>query len=414
MFPALVVTSLLAANAFADVPADVQSLHQRLLVLDSHLDTPMHLARPGWDITQRHDQARDLSQVDLPRMREGGLDGGFWAIFTPQGPRTEAGRTQASDHGLATITRIRDMVAAHPDQFELALRADDAPRIAAAGKRVVFISMENASPLAADPGRLSTYHRLGLRMLGLVHASNNEFADSATALPEWHGLSPQGRELVAEANRLGILLDASHASDAVFDQLLTLSRAPIVLSHSCSKAVTPHPRNLDDARLRRLAEKGGVIQVNAFPSTIKAVPANPDRDKALAPLYAEFRQAAGLSPAQMADLAARLEQTRQRFPQAQASFEDYMAHLLHILQVVGPEHVGIGPDWDGGGGVAGLEDVSALPKISARLLQAGYREADLANIWSGNLLRVLAAAQQFGQAEQKHAQPAGSARDNIN
>ena len=376
---------------------DASELHQRLLVLDSHLDTPMHLARPGWDITQRHTYADDLSQVDLPRMRDGGLDGGFWAVFTPQGPLTDEGRTLASEHGLAVISRIRDMVAAHPDDFELALTADDARRIAAAGKRVVFISMENAEPLAADPGRLLTYHRLGLRMLGLVHAANNDFADSATALPQWHGLSPAGRDLVGEANRLGIVLDVSHASDAVFDQVLELSRAPVVASHSGSRVVAGNPRNLDDARLRRLAAKGGVIQVSAYGNDLITRRPNPMRDKALGPLYREFRQAAALSPAQVAELASRIRQAEAAYPQARAVFEDFMGHLLHVLAVVGPAHVGIGADWDGGGGVEGLEDVSQIPRISERLLAAGYSEGDLAGIWGGDLLRVLEQAQGAAQ-----------------
>lgn len=373
------------------------SLHQRLTVLDSHLDTPMQLARPGWDITQRHRYADDLSQVDLPRMEEGGLDGGFWAIFTPQGPLTAEGRTLASEHGLAVITRIRDMIAAHPKQFALALRAEDVPAIIARQQRVVFISMENAEPLAADPGRLLTYRRLGLSMLGLVHSANNDFADSATALPQWHGLSPQGRALVAEANRLGILLDVSHASDAVFDQVLGLSTAPIIASHSSSRAITAHPRNLDDRRLKALAAKGGLVQVNSFPSDLIDQRPDPERGKALGPLYREFRLAASMTPAQVADLAARIREVEARFPEPRATLDDYMKHLLHILSVVGPEHVGIGADWDGGGGVEGLEDVSQLPRITERLIAAGYGERDLANIWGGNLLRVLARAQALAE-----------------
>jgi membrane dipeptidase len=371
------------------------------LMLDSHLDTPMQLARPGWNITQRHTYADDLSQVDLPRMREGGLDGGFWAIFTPQGPLTDEGRTLASEHGLAVLTRIRDMVAAHPNDFELALTADDARRIKAAGRRVVFISMENAEPLAADPGRLLTYHRLGLRMLGLVHAANNNFADSATALPQWHGLSPAGRRLVVEANRLGIVVDVSHASDAVFDQVLELSNAPIVASHSGSRVVGASSRNLDDARLRRLAAKGGVVSINSFGSDLITRRPNPMRDKALGPLYREFRNAAALSPGQVADLAARIRAAEATYPQQRATFEDFMNHLLHVLAVVGPEHVGIGADWDGGGGVEGLEDVSQLGRITARLLAAGYSEADVANIWGGNLLRVVGEVQRSAEPRNK-------------
>ncbi|MDU9412764.1 dipeptidase [Pseudomonas sp. zfem005] len=397
--PSLIALALLTGSAqAADVPADVRALHERLLVLDSHLDTPMQLARPGWDISQRHRYADDLSQVDLPRMREGGLDGGFFAVFTPQGPRTAEGRTLASEHGLAVITRIRDMVAARPDEFALATRADEVPGIVASGRRVVLISMENAEPLAADPGRLATYQRLGLRMLGLVHAQNNSFADSATALPEWHGLSPVGRELVGEANRLGILIDVSHSSDAVFDQVLALSRAPVIASHSGARAIGPHPRNLDDARLHKLAEKGGVVQVNSYPSDLVPRPPNPERDKALGPLYREFRLAASLSPEQVADLARRIREADARYPLPPTRMDDFMAHLLHILDVVGPQHVGIGADWDGGGGVEGLRDVSDLPRISKRLLVAGYSEQDLAAIWGGNLLRVLAAAEAAGTA----------------
>lgn len=392
--PTLIALALLTGSAqAADVPPAIRALHERLLVLDSHLDTPMQLARPGWDISQRHRYADDLSQVDLPRMRDGGLDGGFFAVFTPQGPRTAEGRTLASEHGLAVITRIRDMVAARPDEFALATRVQEVPGIVASGRRVVLISMENAEPLAADPGRLATYQRLGLRMLGLVHAQNNSFADSATALPEWHGLSPAGRELVGEANRLGILIDVSHASDAVFDQVLALSRAPVIASHSGARAIGPHPRNLDDARLRRLAEKGGVVQVNSFPSDLVPRPPNPERDKVLASLYREFRLAASLSPEQVADLARRIREADARYPLPPTRLDDFMAHLLHILDVVGPQHVGIGADWDGGGGVEGLRDVSDLPRISERLLAAGYSEQDLAAIWGGNLLRVLAAAE---------------------
>ncbi len=395
--PTLILLALLTGSAqAADVPADVRVLHERLLLLDSHLDTPMQLARPGWDISQRHRYADDLSQVDLPRMREGGLDGGFFAVFTPQGPRTAEGRTLASEHGLAVITRIRDMVAARPDEFALATRAEEVPGIVASGRRVVLISMENAEPLAADPGRLATYRRLGLRMLGLVHAQNNSFADSATALPEWHGLSPAGRALVGEANQLGILIDVSHASDAVFDQVLQLSRAPVIASHSGARAIGPHPRNLDDARLRRLAEKGGVVQVNSYPSDLVPRAPNPERDKALGPLYREFRLAASLSPQQVTDLARRIRETEARYPLPPTRLDDFMAHLLHILEVVGPQHVGIGADWDGGGGVEGLRDVSDLPRISQRLLAAGYSEQDLAAIWGGNLLRVLAAAEAAG------------------
>ena len=383
----------LLANAQTTVSPNTLALHQRLLVLDSHLDTPLPLTRPGWNIVERHGYRQDGSQVDLPRMREGGLDGGFFAVYTPQGPRTEEGRAYASAYGLATLTRIRDVIDRNPDSFALALTADDARRIAAQGKRVVFISMENADPLSSDPELLNTYYRQGLRMLGLVHFMNNDLADSATALPEWKGLSPKGRDLVQRANRLGILLDVSHASDAVFDQMLALSTAPIIASHSSSRAVNPHPRNLDDNRVRQLAAKGGVIQVNAYSDYLIPLKQNPERNKAMAALGARFHNLAALSPEQVKDLYQERDTINERFAQPTADLDVFMKHLLHLLDVAGPEHVGIGADWDGGGGLSDLEDVSQLPVITQRLLDAGYTEQQVGNIWSGNLLRVLHAAQ---------------------
>ncbi|HGN1512471.1 dipeptidase (plasmid) [Pseudomonas nitroreducens] len=399
-FLRLIVVALLlngsapGAQAQEEVSAQTLALHQRLLVLDSHLDTPIQLSRPGWNVLQRHSTLGDGSQVDLPRMQEGGLDGGFWAIYTPQGARTDEGRAQASAYGLATLTRIHDLVERHPAEFGLARTSAQARAIAAQGRRVVFISMENADPLSSDPALLCTYYRGGLRMLGLVHFANNDLADSATALPEWRGLSPRGRELAQRAAQLGLLLDVSHASDAVFDQLLELSPAPLIASHSSSRAVNRHPRNLDDERLRRLAAKGGVVQVNTYSDYLIPLKAEPERERARLQFYARYRNMAALSPEQVQQLYADIREVDRKYQHPRADFEVFMKHLLHILQVVGPEHVGIGADWDGGGGVTGLEDVSQLPRITQRLVDAGYSEQDLANIWGGNLLRVLDQAQR--------------------
>ncbi len=375
----------------AEVSAQARGVHERALVLDTHLDTPANFERPGWRITDNHQGQSDLSQVDLPRMKAGGLDGGFWVIYTAQGPRDEAGKRAARDHGLERLVRIHEMLAANPDTFELALTADDAERIAGAGKRVAFISMENAAPLATDPSLLLAYHRLGLRMLGVTHTRNNDFGDSSTDPKgaEWHGLSPAGKALVAEANRLGIVLDASHASDAVFDQLLELSKVPIVLSHTSADAVYDHPRNIDDERIRRLAAKGGVIHVNAYGGYLIDIPKNPERDAALDALSDKYGPENRLSEDKVSAFLAERKEIEARFPVRRATLDDYMAHLLHILKVAGVDHVGIGADWDGGGGVEGLEDVAALPLVTERLLKAGYSEADIRKIWGGNLLRVL-------------------------
>jgi membrane dipeptidase len=384
-----------------EASAETRRVHEDAIVLDTHLDTPANFRRPGWRIADNHQHEGDLSQVDLPRMKAGGLDGGFWVIYTPQGARDQAGKRAARDHGLDRLVSIHEMLAANAGEMELALTADDAERIASAGKRVSFISMENAAPLASDPSLLTAYHRLGLRMLGITHVRNNDFGDSSTdpAGAEWKGLSPAGKALVQEANRLGIVLDASHASDAVFDQLLALSSAPIVLSHTSADALYDHPRNIDDARLRQLAAKGGVIHVNAFGGYLIHIPKIPEREAAMDALGEKYgpenRLAVDRVPAYLAERRA----IEARYPVKRATFDDYMAHLLHILKVAGVDHVGIGADWDGGGGVAGLEDVSALPRITEALLAAGYTEEDVRKIWSGNLLRVIRETQAIASAE---------------
>jgi membrane dipeptidase len=372
------------------------SLHQRLICLDTHLDTPASLARPGWDMMQRHDQ--DFTQVDYPRMVEGGLDGGFFAIYTPQGPLTPEGMAAARDAALLRAVEIREMMAAHPRQFELALVAEDAARIAAAGKRIVYQSIENAYPLGEDISLLNLFHKLGVRMLGFIHFKNNQFGDSATDAPQWNGLSSKGRELAALGNDLGMVLDASHASDAVFDQLMEISRSPIILSHSGCRAVFDHPRNIDDARIKKLAAAGGTIQINSYNTYLITVPPNPERDKARAALGQKTRSLAGLTPTQkaavMQEVARERRELETRYPEPRATFEMYMNHVTHALDLVGPEHVGVGCDWDGGGGVTGMEDVAAIPKITERLVKLGYTEKQLTGFWGGNALRVLKAAHE--------------------
>lgn len=390
------------ARAADAVSQEARALHARILTLDSHLDTPANFGQPGWDILERHDTAKGGSQVDYPRLVEGGLDGGLWVIYTPQRGRTEKDDIEARDHGLKRLSEIREMVTAHPDKFELALTAADAPRIKAAGKRVVYISIENAAPLSRDPSLLSYYHEQGVRVLGITHTSNNDFGDSANTPAEWNGLSPKGKALVAEANRLGIVLDQSHASDAVFDQLLALSKAPFILTHTSSDAVHENPRNIDDARIRKLAAKGGVILVNSLGNYLIDTGATPEYRAALGKLYADYGGRRNLKDEDRAAFLAKKRTLDEQYHIKQATLEDYFAHILHILKVAGPDHVGFGADWDGGGGVVGLEDISLLPKITERLLKEGYTEQQIENIWSGNLLRVMRQAQAL-------AEPAGGA-----
>jgi membrane dipeptidase len=284
------------------------------------------------------------------------------------------------------------MAAAHPDAVALATTAADAERIAATGRALVYQSIENSYPLGLDIGRLEHFYDRGVRMAGPVHFRANQFADSSTSEPRWNGLSPLGRELIVEMNRLGIVPDGSHASDTVVEQMIELSATPIILSHSGPKAAFDHPRNLDDALIRRLAESGGVIAVNS----VYLVPFgdDPERD-AITDRMDGF---ADMSPEEQAALVAELRAYDAAHPRTEADFEMFMASLLHLIEVAGVDHVAFGADWDGGGGVIDMRDVTALPQITERLIAAGYDEIDLEKLWSGNVLRLLRAAEAHSRA----------------
>lgn len=363
---------------------DSARIHQAILTLDTHLDSPANLDQPGWRITDRHDVLADTTQVDLPRMIEGGLDGGFWVIYTDQGPNDARGYAVALAHALKRLHQIHDFVAANPQSFAIATRSLDAARIAAAGQRVVYLSMENSYPLGNDIANLDAFYQLGLRMAGPVHNGTNQLADSTNGEAIHGGLSDLGKAWVREANRLGIIIDASHAADSTFDQLLELSKAPIILSHSGPKALHDHPRNLDDARLKALAAKGGVIQVNSlFLSPDKPRPT-------VDALRPRMEKAADLAPEERAALMKQWAKANAAEPRSDTDFDRYMQAIFYCIDLVGVDHVGIGADWDGGGGVIGLNQINQIPKITEALLKRGLSRADVEKIWSGNVLRVMA------------------------
>jgi len=382
----------LALLLVAATGQDARRVHEDAIVLDTHFDTPVNLGREGWSIMDRHSQAESGDQVDYPRMVEGGIDGGFFAIFTAQGPRTPDGDREARDAALVRAVQIREMVARHPDAFRLVTTSAEARAAVAAKKRFVFMSMENGYPFEADLSLMRSFQRLGVTMMSPVHFKNDDLADSATDTPEHQGLSDKGRAFVAEANRLGILIDLSHASDDVLRQTLALSKAPIILSHSGVRAIFDHPRNVADAELRMLAAKGGVVQINAFDGYMIARPKIPEREAAIAALMATMPKGA-MPEADRKALMAKRKAIDARWPQPRATFDDVMKHLVHAIDVAGIDHVGISGDFDGGGGVEGFDDITAFPKITAALLARGYSAADVAKVWGGNALRVLDAAQ---------------------
>ncbi len=375
--------------------SDPAALHERLFTLDTHGDTPTtSLLRDGWEFGAGHTFAGDGTQCDLPRMVAGGIDAMVWAVYSTQAARVAAGYDQATERALRVLARTRAVVDRNADRCGLALTAADGPRLKAGGRRAIYLSIENSYSLGRDLGNVRKFYDLGVRMLGLTHMLNNDLADSSTDPrgPEWGGLSPWGREVLAECNRLGIALDASHASDAALDELLRLSRAPVILSHSGCRAVCDHPRNLDDDRLRALAAQGGVIQLNALP--IAVVPTREDgRTAALSAMLLQLGESV-LTPAVLARAEEAWHRIEQAYPNPRATLDDYVQHLEHAVRVAGIDHVGIGCDFDGGGGVAGLNDVSEYPNLTAALLARGFTPADLEKIWGGNTLRLLARAQR--------------------
>ncbi|PEQ14071.1 peptidase M19 [Novosphingobium sp. PC22D] len=380
---------LLAGCATTPIPTleQAKSLHDRLIVLDTHLDTPLHFQRPGWDFAAHHDPATDLVQVDMERMEEGDLDGGFFAIYTDQGPLTPQGYADALAFARKRSDLIDTTLARYPKRIARVTTAGEARAAATAGKLIAFKSMENSYPLGEDLALMREFHDRGVRLMGPVHGANNQFADSATDKPRWHGLSPLGREWVKEANRLGIVIDASHSSDETFDQMLALSTAPILLSHSSARWASDQPRNLDDDRIRALAAKGGAICVSTI--YLSEMHLGPERAK----LFEAYEHMDTMTPAEQADLARQWRALDETEPMWSVDFERYMQQVLHVIAVAGVDHTCFGGDWDGGGGFPGFDDISALPQVTQRLLEAGYSEADLAKMWGGNILRIVEAAQ---------------------
>ena len=388
---ALLAAPMLASPLLAqgDVTPANRLAHDEMLVIDTHLDIAMRFDSGEWDFGERHRFEWDQSQVDLPRMIEGGLDGGFFVIYTAQGELTPAAYADARSRALIRAAAIRRVIGENRDRMGLALTADDAERLHREGRRIAFLSIENSWPLGEDLTLLETFHRLGVRMAGPVHSRNNQLADSTTDTPRWNGLSPLGRQWVAEMNRLGMLVDGSHSSDAAFDQMLQLSRVPIVLSHSGPRAIYDHKRNLDDERMRRLARAGGVM----FMNTIFLAP--DDRSPERSAIGDRQENWHRLTPTERRRLLADKAALDAQRPFTTATLDHFMRSMLHAIRIMGVDHVGLGADWDGGGGVQGMEDISLLPRVTERLRREGFSERDIAKIMGGNLLRVMRQAQAF-------------------
>jgi membrane dipeptidase len=371
--------------------------HEQALTVDTHCDTPFKLLEKGWDIGQTHKTGeRGSGCQDLPRMKAGGLDASFFAVFVGQGPRTPEGHARAREKAVAVLDAMDAMYEKYPGLCGLALNPADARRLEKQGKRAIFIGMENGYPLGHDPELIDYFYQRGVRYVTLAHTADNDVCDSSTDRkdPEDRGLSEWGRQVVRRLNDLGVMIDVSHISDRSFGDVLALSRAPVMASHSCARALSASPRNLSDDMLLALKKNGGVIQLCILDDYIKQPPANPERDQAFEAFRRKVDENYG-GWGGIKDQAVR-DQVEQeydalsvRFPNPPVFVKDAVDHIDHIVKLIGIDHVGIGTDFDGGGGLADCRDVTELRNITIELVRRGYGKKDIARIWGGNAMRVM-------------------------
>lgn len=376
----------------ASLEAAARALHGRILTVDTHCDTPGNMLQPGWDIGARHaPDGEGGNLIDLPRMKDGGLDALFFGVFTGQGPLTPEGYARARARALAQIQAIEAMNAQYPELVGKATTPADALRLKKEGKRAAFIGLENGYPVGEDLSFIATLAARGVRYITLCHSSDNQICDSGTDRrnPEDRGLSEFGRKVVAECNRLGIMIDVSHVSDKSFADILAATKAPVLASHSCCRTLCDHPRNLTDEMIRALAKNGGVIQICFLGGYLVAPPADPERDAAFAAHEKKYGSWGEMDEAARAEAIAAYREISRKYPDAPAHVKDVVDHFDHVIGLVGDDYVGVGTDFDGGGGLADCADVGQMYRVTMEMLRRGYSESRIAKIWGGNICRVL-------------------------
>lgn len=387
----------------SDIQAKAKKIHQKIFTIDSHNDTPMSFGEAGFNMAVRHDFNKDGSRMDFPRMKEGGLDGAFFAVFTGQGPLTDEGRQNAYQHAKATFADIDKTAALNTDLAGIALTPKDGYRLNKEGKTSMFIGLENGYPIGLDINRIQEFYDLGTRYITLCHTKNNDICDSSTdkAGPLHNGLSDFGKLVVVEMNRLGIMIDVSHLSDKSFYDVVALSKVPVIASHSCAKALCNSPRNMSDDMLIALAQNGGVIQMCVLSAYVKNPEPNPARDSAESALRQKYEDWSKLSLEEQTRARADFKTMRQQYPEKLADVSDLVDHIDHIAKIAGIDHIGIGTDFDGGGGLSGCMDASQMENITFELVKRGYKKKDISKIWSGNLFRVMNEAEAYALKQKK-------------
>lgn len=376
----------------------VQRVHDKCLTVDTHCDTPMQMIKSGFNVRDEHQAPK--SRVDLPRMKSGGLDAMFFAAFTGQKPRTDENYAKAYSVANQMIDSLHAMVRKNQDIATLALNAEDLSQIEKTGKRAVYIGMENGFPLAKDIAKVEEFYRKGVRYITLCHSYHNDICDSSSdSKPAEHnGVSEFGKKVIAEMNHLGMMVDVSHASDKSFFDAVELSRAPVIASHSSVRSVAKHNRNMSDEMIKKLAEKGGVIQICLLDDYVKEPDTTSVKFKRMKQVMKRYREGMGkMTDAEREALSKEWEEVEAMNPESLPTVKDLVDHIDYVKNLVGIDYVGIGSDFDGGGGLRDCADVSQFPNITRELLRRGYSEKEIRKIWGGNFLRV------FKQVEAKAA-----------
>ncbi|TLF43979.1 dipeptidase [Maribacter aurantiacus] len=383
-------------------------IHNNVITLDTHDDINVANFTDSINYTQRLN-----TQINLPKMEEGGLDVAWLIVYTGQDTLTAKGYAKGKENAMAkfdAIHRLCEEIA--PDKINLALTSEDVHRIHDEGKKVAMIGVENAYPMGEDLSEFERYHELGARYISLAHNGHSQFSDSNTGEADsvWlhNGLSELGKEAVKEMNRLGIMVDVSHPSKEAMKQMIALSKAPIIASHSSARALCDHSRNLDDEQLMLMKEIGGVVQTVAFSSYL-----NTEKHEARAAymkeVYQQIADSLGIEWYERSQFRSLTDEQRASFMEnypkvtqmgqelvksrkdapEPVNVSDFVDHIDYMVKLIGIDHVGISSDFDGGGGIDGWSDASETFNVTLELVKRGYTEEEIAKLWSGNLLRVL-------------------------
>jgi membrane dipeptidase len=359
----------------AALAADAQTIG-----IDTHIDTAQRVLIEGVDLTQR----LKSGMVDIPRLREGGMNAPFFALWVP----TFYKGAEAVRRTLDLRDAMQTLLDKHPEQIELATSAADIERIARTGKIAAILSLEGGHQIADDLAVLRMYQRMGIRAMTLTHFRNNNWADSSTDKPQHNGLTGFGRQVVREMNRIGMIVDISHVSDKTFYDAVAVSAKPVLATHSSCRALSDMPRNMTDDMLRALARNGGVVSINFYPGFISPKDAQAARQN----IGKQAAQEPNLTGAALDEYARKGHFDEFKLKPALATIDDVVAHIDHAVKIAGIDHVGIGSDFDGIEKVPrGLEDISKMPNLAAALHKKGYSDSDIQKIWSGNVLRVIRA-----------------------